>query len=204
MLMVSVLLLLLGLTNASQYSVTIMNDSSLSDKQGAVHTWLAIDSPFTARKYFSFETSYTGNVATGMDSPGQCTETSHIENRTPSESARVSITSEQYQQLVDSSDAFCANPPIYDLIPDNYENDVEKGVLQRERRPDYNCVTASNKILQSANIDIISTARTPYDVKQIFTGNRNWLQRLGVFVVNAVRKIPFAIMDAAQHSHPGY
>lgn len=189
--LVLAIFLFLEFINATEYSVTIMNDSKLGDKQGAVHTWLTFDSPNGGTKYFSFETLKLGNVATGVDAPGSCTKKNHIENRSPSESARIFITEEKYQKFIDSSLTFCANPPAYDLIPNNFEDNLDIKFEDRTLRNDFNCVTAANKILQVANIDTLSNAMTPYDVKQIITNKRSLLKKLGVAVVEFIRRFPY-------------
>lgn len=43
------------IVSATEYSVTIMNDSDISDGQGLIHTWLKIDGRNQPTEYFSFE-----------------------------------------------------------------------------------------------------------------------------------------------------
>lgn len=202
MLKLSIFLFLLELISATKYSVTIMNDSKLGDKQGAVHTWLSFDKTNEATKYFSFEGEYMGHVAGGVDSPGACTAENLIENRVPTEKATVSITDGQYQQLIDSSSTFCANPPAYDLIPNGMDDNFDTKAVDRVPREEYNCVTASNKILQSANIGTLSSAQTPYHVKDIIRDENHWFRNFGISIMNILRRIPYVIADAAAHQNP--
>lgn len=184
-------LFLLELINATEYSVTIMNDSKLRDKQGAIHTWLTFESPTSDKQYFSFETTHHGKVAAGLDAPGSCTQTDEIENRSASETFPITITRQQYQKLIDSSRTLCANPPVYDLIPNNMNDDhLTTEINERTNRLDYNCVTAANKILQSANINTIASAQTPYHVKEIITGKRRSIVKsAAVFIVDTARRM---------------
>lgn len=201
--LITLLFLLLKIINATKYSVTIMNDSDLWDKQGAVHTWLMFDSPNSATKYFSFESAQgVGNVIGGVDVPGMCTTKNNIEKRLPTHFRKIPITEKQYQDLIDSSSAFCASDAVYDLTPNNLKDDFDVKALDRSHREDFNCVTASHKILLAANIDILSNAKTPYDVKEIITRSENTAKRIIADVFTAIRRLPYAIVDASNHSHP--
>lgn len=181
--------LLFKIVHATEYSVTIMNDSELGDKRGALHTWLTFKSSNSDTKYFSFETSYIGHVLFGTDSPGECSKKSDMENRPPTESCRISVTEEQYQKLLDSCSAFCANPPPYDLTPNNLNDHANIELQFRRKREDFNCVTASNKILQEANIDTLSIAETPYDVKAIITHEGVGFRKALAYIFSYTRRI---------------
>lgn len=98
--LITFLFLLLKIINTTAHSVTIMNDSQLGDKQGAVHTWLKLNRPVgidtSLNYYFSFESNVgAGFILLGMDVPGKCTNINHIANRVAGESLTISITENQ-------------------------------------------------------------------------------------------------------------
>lgn len=201
MLLLVSFLLLFKIINAIDYKVTVKNDANLP--QGAVHTWLAFDSSNSDTKYFSFEAVSMYDVAKGIDSSGKCTEKSHIENRTPSKSAVIEITKEQYDKLIASSLAFCANQPVYDLIPNNQEDHLDVEMRYRPYREDFNCVTASNKILLNANIDLLVNAKTPYDVEAMFNKKEGGVVRkVGIGVFGYLRRMPYMIYDTVIDPRP--
>lgn len=168
-----------------------MNDSKIFEKQqGVVHTWLTFKSPNSVTKYFSFEAQRQVQ-AISFDSPGVCTEKSHIENRLPSESLSLPITEGQYQLLLNSSITFCANPPIYDLIPNNLEDIVLDPSVFTQPQQDFNCVTASNVILQAANITTLANAVSPYDVKAAINNQNTTHGIVGFLTI--LRKLPQAL-----------
>lgn len=179
-----------------------MNDSSLLDRQGAIHTWLTFNNGNSVTKYFSFENQYAVSIvgiALGQKVGGICAEDNKIKDRTPTESLTIPITEEQYNQLIDASQKFCANPPNYDLQP--YPE--TKHFIQLSIPNDvFNCVTASSKILLAANINILALAFSPREVKERITTGKiefntpNKPETVGYVVRNVIKHVanPFSIL----------
>lgn len=160
------LLLMLKMINAAKYSVTIMNDSDYLDGQGLVHTWLVFNNGNNDVKYFSFENTYAAaipSIAIGNEASGKCTDESDIKHKRPTESLTIPITEEQYNQLIEASRVFCSDPPNYELKP-SFSAQVHLRLWFL--KDVFNCVTASNKILQAARIGFLTLADTPSVVKQ--------------------------------------
>lgn len=130
--------------------VTVMNDASLTDGQGAVHTWLIIGCPGTSPIVFSFSNSDNTSLV-GFDSPGK-SSAADMSTRTPSEKHTIGITTNQYNVLKREVNTFYDHHPKYDLTPDN--------------EGDFNCVTAARTLLQLASIDYLNNIQTPFGVKQ--------------------------------------
>ncbi|KAI5751686.1 hypothetical protein M8J77_009951 [Diaphorina citri] len=127
-----------------KYSVTVLNDSSVGDFIGTVHTWLAIRSPDKETTYFSF--SHVKG-ATWKVVPGESSVDKHLKNRSPTERFTMTITPVQYDQMIQAIDDFYKTKPKYSLFPQDDNS--------------YNCVTASNKILNAANIHILDGYMDP-------------------------------------------
>lgn len=122
-----------------KYSVIILNDASLIDGQGAIHTWLKIIGTGLPEKYFSFSNSDKLSML-GKDSDGKSSVDEALKARVPTEVYPIDISKQQYDVLVKEIDDFYKREPKpkYDLTPDN--------------EGDFNCVTASRIILQMAGI----------------------------------------------------
>ncbi|KAL1463777.1 hypothetical protein WDU94_015493 [Cyamophila willieti] len=120
---------------SSGYSVTIMNDSALGDFKGAVHTWLAITAPNKPTTYFSFTTG------------GRSSVDEDLKQRRPTEQTTLKISSWQYDQMIRSIDEFYRQRPEYSVIPTDDTT--------------YNCVTAANRILNSAGIHLLDGFKDP-------------------------------------------
>ncbi|KAL1463780.1 hypothetical protein WDU94_015493 [Cyamophila willieti] len=129
------------------YSVTIMNDSSLGDFKGAVHTWLAIRAPHKPTTYFSFTSADFKRELIARVSPGRSSVDEHLKQRTPSEQTTLEISLWQYNQMIRSIDEFYRQKPVYSMLPTDDTT--------------YNCVTAANRILSSANIHLLRGYRDP-------------------------------------------
>lgn len=183
------------------YSVTILNDASVTDNQGLVHTWLKFKGQ-QPDKFFSFEGVYMGNIIGGVDVPGKCTPTQEVETKRPSELVEICITESQYDKLIAASDTFCASDNIYDLTPNNLKDDFDVKILDRPYREDFNCVTAANKILQAGHVDVLGSAKTPYDVKGIINNSSNIFERVAAGVFTAFRRFLYVFNDAGEHGHP--
>lgn len=135
-----------------RYSVTILNDASLIDWEGVVHTWLRINGRGVDAVYFSF--SNNDKLSTmGIDSPGKSSVNKALKKRQPTEEHSIKINKQQYDALIkESQDFYTREPkPNYDLTPDN--------------EGDYNCVTASRTILQFVGIYYLDGIQTPFGVK---------------------------------------
>lgn len=145
------------------YSVTILNDASLLDKQGAIHTWLKINKINVGPFYFSFSNSDTLSLI-GFDSKGKSSVNADLKERNPTEQHQIIINEEQYNRLIKESNDFYKEHPNYDLTPD--------------AEGDYNCVTASRRILESAGIDYLKNVQTPYGVECIISGCLSNLESL--------------------------
>lgn len=189
---------LLKLIVATEYSVTIMNDSKLGDKQGAVHTWLVFNRG-NNKDYFSFESrDHAGFTMAGFDTPGKCTDDDHIKERPASESETIDITEAQYNQLIEAKTRFCQLATTYDLIPNGIRDDPTI-IAPPVKANDYNCVTASNAILQVANIDILRNCQTPYNVKSVITKQATPVGNAASGVVGFLRRY---YMSFAQYNKP--
>lgn len=118
--------------------------------------------------------------------------------------------------MIDASTACCASNYIYDLTPNNQPDDWINVPWLRPRREDFNCVTAANKILLAGNINVLSNAKTPYDVKaiidyrsynfgdtvtwnntllQVMLQSANFVDRKAAEVVTGLRRLPNIIMQ---------
>lgn len=140
------------------HSVTIMNDASLVDGEGAVHTWLMANSTGHPTQYFSFSNSDTASII-GFDSPGKSSVDEHLKKRLPTEKVSLAITKQQYDMLIKEFTDFYNRNPKYDLTPDN--------------EGDYNCVTASRLMLQIAGIYYLDNIQTPFGVKYKINGGQS-------------------------------
>lgn len=140
------------------YSVTIMNDASLVDLEGVVHTWLIINSTGQPSQYFSFSNTDSLGSLIGIDSPGKSSVDEKLISRPPSEKITLEITKLQYDALLKESVDFYKRNPKYDLTPDN--------------EGDYNCVTASRTLLKIAGIYYLDNIQTPFGVKYKINGGQ--------------------------------
>lgn len=142
------------------YSITIMNDASLTDGQGAIHTWLMINGSGKATKYFSFSNSDNLSLI-GVDSDGKSSVDEHLIARKPTETFDIAISKQQYDLLIrEIVDFYTRDPkPKYDLTPD--------------REGDYNCVTASSAILEAAGIEFLKKIQSPFGVKHRINGHQS-------------------------------
>lgn len=146
------------------YIVTIMNDCSLLDGQGYIHTWLMIQATGLPTKYFSFSyKSMTGIV--GTDFTGISSEEEMV-GRIPTEWLCIEIDKAQYEKLFEEIEKFYEKNPKYDVTPDH--------------NGDYNCVTASSCILMSAGIEFLKDCQTPHAVGNKIKGKKpgileNWM-----------------------------
>lgn len=176
---------------SANYTVTIMNDNELLDLQGFVHTWLRFDKDEQQSpeffsfgnnngKYHFFSEKITklcfwffhfviAKLSHFIDSkpvfpeftPGVCeTDKNKLTKRTASQFRVISIDENQYNTLIQKSNEFCQFPTLYTLIP----NDTIKFNTIKETN---NCVTASDKILESVGITLLQNAKTPLDVASI-------------------------------------
>lgn len=128
-----------GSSSSSGYSVTILNDSSVGDLIGTVHTWLKLQGPSGDSMYFSFNHV---EGATWKVLPGISDANDWLKARRPTESYRISINRKQYKDMVRAIDEFYRRKPNYSLFPEGYDNS-------------YNCVTAANAILRAGGIRIL-------------------------------------------------
>lgn len=99
------------------YYVTVMNDGSLFDNHGAIHSWLEIGCSDAPLIYFSFGNTDTASLF-GKDSPGS-SSASQMVTRPPTEKHTISITRNQYDALVKAATDFFTHSPRYDLTPDH-------------------------------------------------------------------------------------
>ncbi|KAL1463781.1 hypothetical protein WDU94_015494 [Cyamophila willieti] len=126
-------------SSKGNYSVTILNDSSLGDLMGTVHTWLKLKSPNKNTTYFSFSHA---KGATWKIRPGVSSVDKWLKTRKPSETFRISISERQYEQMIQAIDEFYKTKPNYSLFPESKDNS-------------YNCVTATNKILNAVDKELV-------------------------------------------------
>jgi hypothetical protein len=122
-------------TGLASYEAEVMNDSSLRDKNGLIHTWLSIRKPGGESEYFGF--GKDGKIETAAD----------LKNRKPTESYKETITREQYDTIRNSIDVFQESSPQYSVMPNGDEQ--------------YNCVTAVDTLLQSAGIKFLEGKQSP-------------------------------------------
>ncbi|MGZ0803611.1 hypothetical protein ACXNAL_20665 [Kluyvera ascorbata] len=115
-----------------EYKITIMNDAYLFDGHGKVHTWLKFDAPGKPSAYFGFNHSRDGEV-------GYVETDENLSKRTPSQSTTFYVSEEQYSSALKEVDLFGTLGAIYRVEPNSINT--------------YNCVTASDYILQTAGID---------------------------------------------------
>lgn len=145
------------------YSVVILNDASLGDKQGAIHTWLEIKNG-NEKKVFSFSNSDYASLI-GKDSLGVSSANEMIETaRKPTEFKELNISKQQYDLLIKDAEEFYKTNPKYDLTPDN--------------EGDYNCVTAARTLLQNAGIYYLDNIQSPFGVKYKILGGQSshWVE----------------------------
>ncbi|HGG6556739.1 TPA: hypothetical protein ACJG76_004950, partial [Salmonella enterica subsp. diarizonae serovar 61:i:z] len=137
-----------------KYIVTIMNDTSLVDNQGIVHTWLVYQEEGKSPQYFSF-------ASDGMLKPygfqGVVSDSDEFGSRPTSRTYPIEITQDQFIKLKSAIHDFSDNPPIYDFTP--------KG------DGDYNCTTATLHVLEQAGIKTpFSGVNTPFGVTNVIDG----------------------------------
>lgn len=145
--------------SSSGPSVVIMNDASIVDWQGAIHTWLTINKPGSNTVYFSFSNTNAPSLI-GYDHIGM-SSVADIIKRSPTEQHTIQISQRQYDQLVAESENFYKRQPApnYDLTP--------------EGAGDFNCVTAARDVLERANIFYLDGIQTPFGVKYKINGGRH-------------------------------
>lgn len=97
-----------------KHTVTIMNDTSLMDGQGLVHTWLAYQEEGESPQYFSFASD--GELKP-YGFPGIVSISNEFGNRPTSRTYPIEITQEQFNKLTNAIHDFTVNPPIYDFTP---------------------------------------------------------------------------------------
>lgn len=114
-----------------KYTVTIMNDTSLVDDNGLVHTWLVYQEEGKSPLYFSFASD---GVLKPYGFHGVVSDGYEFGSRPTSRTYPIEITQEQFIKLKDSIRDFSTNPPIYDFTP--------------QGNGDYNCTTATINVLQ--------------------------------------------------------
>lgn len=137
-----------------KYTVTIMNDTSLVDDNGLVHTWLSYQQEGKEPQYFSFASS---DDLKPYGFPGVVSISNEFGTRPTSRTHTIEITKDQYDKLSDAVNAFKSNPPIYDFTP--------KG------NGDYNCTTATLHVLEQAGINTPFTGvNTPFGVTNVIDG----------------------------------
>lgn len=124
--------------SGSGYSVTILNDSSVGDMIGTVHTWLKLRAPSGDPTYFSFSHA---EGATWKVVPGISTADDWLKFRRPTETYKIKIDRKQYENMIRAIDEFYKRKPKYSLFPEGDES--------------YNCVTAANSILRAGGIKIL-------------------------------------------------
>lgn len=129
------------------YSVTILNDSSLGNFLGAVHTWLAIRSPWNTT-LFSFTSADFKRGLVNKVSLGRSSVDDKLKKRKPNEEFTFDITERQHTQLIQAIEDFYKTRPKYSLLPQDDST--------------YNCVTAANKILSAANIHFLKGYEDPF------------------------------------------
>ena len=84
------------------YSVTVMNDSTLSDESGGgyIHTWLALTDDKGEVSYFGFtpeESLGWLNNFLGRDTEGRFETVNNLKDRPASQSKTLSLTQSQYK-----------------------------------------------------------------------------------------------------------
>ncbi|HAT1685463.1 TPA: hypothetical protein I8Y21_006333 [Klebsiella oxytoca] len=137
-----------------KYTVTIMNDSSLVDGHGIVHTWLVYQEEGKSPQYFSFASD--GELKP-YGFPGVVSDSNEFGSRPTSRTYQIEVTQEQFNKLTDAIRDFTANPPVYDFTP--------KG------NGDYNCTTATLHVLGQAGINTPFTGvNTPFGVTNVIDG----------------------------------
>ena len=81
--------------------VTIMNDTSLFDGHGFVHTWLKLEREGAKPEYIGFTINGTDlRGAIPLDAPGRFQEQKELENRPASQKISFDITDKQYLSLI--------------------------------------------------------------------------------------------------------
>lgn len=131
----------------SGYSVTILNDSSLGDMTGAVHTWLALRAPNRNITYFSFTSADFKTELTSHTSRGKSSVNEHLRRRKPNEQATLKISQAQYERMLREISEFYREKPMYSMLP------LDDGT--------YNCVTAAHRILSAGGIHVLRGYRDP-------------------------------------------
>ncbi|MFK3661946.1 hypothetical protein ACI2I2_15735, partial [Scandinavium sp. NPDC088450] len=130
-------------------TITIKNDSSFTNGDGVVHTWLILNSDGKETLRFGFTPS-EGNGYFNVE--GEVDIDDYLRTRNFSQSLTLEISDEQYDKISNSIDVFSSNIPMYDLIPDGNGGS------------DFNCTTAVDFILKSAGIDILDGVQSPFGV----------------------------------------
>lgn len=128
--------------------ITLMNDSSLTDGIGFIHTWVEIEVPNEEPSYFSFSNSTITSLG-GHDSTGSITSEAMV-GRPPTTQIRLEITDQQYDALQINISNFINNKPNYDIFPDN--------------EGDFNCTTAVGYVLAQSDIHYLDGLQNPFAV----------------------------------------
>ncbi|EPP8467996.1 TPA: hypothetical protein ACTXAV_003331 [Raoultella planticola] len=139
------------------YTVTVKNDSLLTNGQGSVHTWLELSDGSSNVVYFGFTPSGFGY----FNKTGILDEKNYLKQRVSSEQLTIGITAEQYGSMAEAISKFKTSPPLYDLIPDGDGSD-------------FNCTTAASFILKSAGIDFLGSVQSPFGVAAKINGNNDY------------------------------
>lgn len=140
------------------YKVTVKNDASVRDGQGAVHTWLVVTEPGGKTRTISYTLGAGGAVtneqAGSFDNEAQ-------RERKPTEEVTFNITQEQAQAMIKRWGELEKTPPNYDALPDG--------------DGDGNCVTVASDILKAGGVDYLVGIQDPYGVENKIEGSSPWM-----------------------------
>ena len=142
--------------------ITLMNDSSLTDGIGFIHTWVEIEVPNEEPSYFSFSNSTITSLG-GHDSTGSITSEAMV-GRPPTTQIRLEITEEQYDALQINISNFINNKPNYDIFPDN--------------EGDFNCTTAVGYVLAQSDIHYLDGLQNPFAVSNRINNTEKFLSQM--------------------------
>ncbi|MBN3859850.1 hypothetical protein GKC56_04885 [Neisseriaceae bacterium PsAf] len=160
-----------------KYTLSIHNDSDLSDDWGYIHTWLDV-SDGNQKEYISFcandleddramakigEGRFDGRDLCGdslCDKDAKPTDR-YYDRRPPSESYTFDISKEKYDKILSQYKTLTELK-----IKPTYE-------ATGRRKGCYNCTTFARELLLHVDIDVLKHARSPLSVKKIIKALEN-------------------------------
>ena len=130
------------------FKVTLMNDSTLVDGYGFIHTWLKFEVDNETPTYFSF-----GPETNIIQSEGKFDDDHAMEGRPATSEYRVTINEKTYNEMMLEIKKMKEEKIRYKLFPDKNKN--------------YNCTTASLRVLNAGGVGSkFKNITTPFGIEE--------------------------------------